>query len=32
MQGYVDVDLGEDIDSRKSTTCFVYTFGDTVML
>jgi len=27
LQGYVDVDLASDVDSRKSTTGFVYTLG-----
>ena len=27
LQGYVDVDLASDIDSRKSTTGFVFTLG-----
>ena len=27
LQGYVDVDLVGDIDSRKSTTGFVFTLG-----
>jgi len=27
LQGYVDVDLASDIDSRKSTTRFVFTLG-----
>jgi hypothetical protein len=29
LQGYVDADLAGDVDSRKSTTKFVYTLGDT---
>ena len=29
LQGYVDVDLAGDIDSKKSITRFVFTLGDT---
>ena len=29
MQGYVDVDFAGDIDSRKSTTGFVFILGGT---
>ena len=32
LQGYVDVDFAGDIDSRKSTTRFVFTLGGTVIL
>ena len=31
LQGYVDVDFAGDIDSRKSTTGFVFTLGGTVI-
>ncbi|KAG6733210.1 hypothetical protein I3842_01G215700 [Carya illinoinensis] len=31
VQGYVDADLAGDIDSRKSTTGFVYTLGGTAV-
>ena len=31
LQGYVDVDFADDIDSRKSTTGFVFTLGDTAI-
>ena len=31
LQGYVDVDLVGDIDSRKSTTGFVFTLGGTAI-
>lgn len=31
VQGYVDADLAGDIDSRKSTTGFVYTYGGTAV-
>ena len=31
LQGYVDVDLAGDIDSRKSTTEFVFTLGYTTI-
>ena len=31
LQGYVDVDLASDIDSRKSTTRFVFTLGGTTI-
>ena len=31
LQGYVDVDCVGDIDSRKSTTGFVFTLGDTAI-
>ena len=31
VQGYVDADLAGDIDSRMSTTGFVYTLGGTVV-
>ena len=27
LQGYVDADFASDIDSRKSTTGFVFTLG-----
>jgi len=27
LQGYVDTDLASDVDSRKSTTGFIYTLG-----
>ena len=31
LQGYVDADFASDIDSRKSTTGFVFTLGDIAM-
>lgn len=31
VQGYVDADLAGDIDSRKSTTGFIYTLGGTAV-
>ena len=31
LQGYVDVDFASDIDSRKSTTRFVFTLDDTTI-
>ena len=31
LQGYVDTDLVSDIDSRKSTTRFVFTLGGTAI-
>ena len=31
LQGYVDVDFASDIDSRKSTTGFVFTLGGTAI-
>ena len=31
LQGYVDVDLACDIDSRKSTTEFVFTLSGTTI-
>ena len=31
LQGYVDADFAGDIDSRKSTTGFVFTLGGTVI-
>ncbi|KAB5556119.1 hypothetical protein DKX38_007028 [Salix brachista] len=31
VQGYVDADLAGDIDSRKSTTGFIYTYGGTAV-
>ena len=31
LQGYVDADNGGDVDSRKSTTGYVYTFGGTAI-
>ena len=31
LQGYVDADFASDIDSRKSTTGFVFTLGGTVI-
>ena len=31
LQGYVDVDFAGDIDSRKSTTVFVFTLGGTTI-
>ena len=31
MQGYVDVDFAGDIDSRKSTTGFVFTLSGTTI-
>ena len=31
LQGYVDADFVGDIDSRKSTTRFVFTLGGTVI-
>jgi hypothetical protein len=31
LQGYVDADLAGDVDSRKSTTGFVYTLGGTAV-
>ena len=31
LQGYVDADLAGDIDTRKSTTGFVYTLGNTAV-
>ena len=31
LQGYVDTDLASDIDSRKSTTMFVFTLGGTAI-
>ena len=32
LQGYVDTDFAGDIDSRKSTTGFVFTLGGTAIL
>ena len=31
LQGYVDADLANDIDSRKSTNGFVFTLGGTTI-
>ena len=31
LQGYVDADFAGDIDSRKSTTRFVFTLGSTAI-
>ena len=31
LQGYVDADNGGDVDSRKSTTGYVYTLGGTAI-
>ena len=31
LQGYVDADFTDDIDSRKSTTGFVFTLGGTTI-
>ena len=31
LQGYVDADNGGDVDSRKSTSGYVYTFGGTAI-
>ena len=31
LQGYVDADFAGDIDSRKSTTVFVFTLGGTTI-
>ena len=31
LQGYIDADFAGDIDSRKSTTGFVFTLGDTAI-
>jgi hypothetical protein len=31
LQGYVDADLAGDVDSRKSTTGFIYTLDGTVV-
>ena len=31
LQGYVDADFTDDIDSRKSTTGFVFTLGGTAI-
>ena len=31
LQGYVDSDLGGDVDTRRSTTGYVYTFGGTAV-
>ena len=31
LQGYVDADFAGDIDSRKSTTGFVFTLGGTTI-
>ena len=31
LQGYVDANFAGDIDSRKSTTRFVFTLGGTVI-
>ena len=31
LQGYVDSDLGDDVDTQRSTTGYVYTFGGTVV-
>ena len=31
LKGFVDVDLASDIDSRKSTTGFVFTLGGTAI-
>ena len=31
LQGYVDVDFAGDINSRKSTTSFVFTLGGTAI-
>ena len=31
LQGYVDADFAGDIDSRKSTTVFVFILGGTVI-
>ena len=31
LQGYVDADFASDIDSRKSTTGFVFTLGGTTI-
>ena len=32
LQGYVDADFASDIDSRKSTTEFIFTLGGTAIL
>ncbi|KAL6330064.1 hypothetical protein AAG906_039982 [Vitis piasezkii] len=32
LQGYVDADFAGDIDSRKSTTGFVFTLGDKLVI
>ena len=31
LQGYIDADFAGDIDSRKSTTGFVFSLGDTAI-
>lgn len=31
LQGYVDADMAEDIDGRKSITGYVYTLGGTTV-
>ena len=31
LQGYVDADMAEDVDGRKSTTEYVYTLGGTTI-
>ena len=31
LRGYVDVDMAEDVDGRKSTTVYVYTLGGTTI-
>ena len=31
LQGYIDADFASDIDSRKSTTGFVFTLGHTTI-
>lgn len=31
LHGYVDADMGGDLDKRRSTTEHVYTFGGTVV-
>ena len=31
LQGYVDVDMVRDIDSRKSIIGYVYTLGGTIV-
>ena len=31
IQGYVDSDLGGDVDTRRSTTGYIYTFGGTAV-
>ena len=31
LQGYVDADFAGDIDSKKSTTGFVFSLGDTTI-